>query len=142
MSAGNIKLFFQVLFRNQQTVMCLCSCILFCWSRVSKHTADGKIYTSLQNSLNKTVFFLKSSSQLTLLSNMTMASQSTLRLPSSEAVHPIMTFDPNDRNFLYVMTSHHVRAPQRSNSHLFMLSENCKKKCRFAFIHQICPTSF
>uniref|UniRef100_A0A8C6PPG4 Plexin D1 n=1 Tax=Nothobranchius furzeri TaxID=105023 RepID=A0A8C6PPG4_NOTFU len=27
---------------------------------------------------------------------------------SSEAVHHIMTFDPNDSNFLYVMTSHHM----------------------------------
>uniref|UniRef100_A0A4W6D7T6 Plexin D1 n=1 Tax=Lates calcarifer TaxID=8187 RepID=A0A4W6D7T6_LATCA len=31
-----------------------------------------------------------------------------LKLPASEAVHHIMTFDPNDRNFLYLMTSHHM----------------------------------
>lgn len=49
-----------------------------------------------------------SSSQLTLSANMTPAHQWTLRLPSSESVHPVMTFDPNDRNYLYVMTSHHV----------------------------------
>lgn len=48
-------------------------------------------------------------SQLTLLANMTLANQWTLKLPASEPVHHIMTFDPNDRNFLYLMTSHHVR---------------------------------
>lgn len=48
-------------------------------------------------------------SQLTLLPNLTLANQWTLKLPASEAVHHIMTFDPNDSNFLYLMTSHHVR---------------------------------
>uniref|UniRef100_A0A3B5M3W2 Plexin D1 n=1 Tax=Xiphophorus couchianus TaxID=32473 RepID=A0A3B5M3W2_9TELE len=32
----------------------------------------------------------------------------TVALPAGEAVHHIMTFDPNDGNFLYVMTSHHM----------------------------------
>lgn len=50
-------------------------------------------------------------SQLTLTANMTPANQWTLRLPSSESVQPVMTFDPSDRNYLYVMTSHHVSAP-------------------------------
>ncbi|KAF3860638.1 hypothetical protein F7725_000893 [Dissostichus mawsoni] len=45
---------------------------------------------------------------LTLLANMTLRNQWTLKLPASEAVHHIMTFDPNDRNFLYLMTSHHM----------------------------------
>lgn len=49
-------------------------------------------------------------SQLTLLANLTLAKQRTLKLPAREAVHHIMTFDPNDSNFLYVMTSHHVSA--------------------------------
>ncbi|XP_023812458.1 plexin-D1 isoform X1 [Oryzias latipes] len=73
---------------------------------------SGLSSVSVDNVHNHTVVFLGTSKgrlrKLTLLSNMTMASQSTLRLPSSEAVHPIMTFDPNDRNFLYVMTSHHM----------------------------------
>uniref|UniRef100_A0A8C6TKM0 Plexin D1 n=1 Tax=Neogobius melanostomus TaxID=47308 RepID=A0A8C6TKM0_9GOBI len=30
------------------------------------------------------------------------------RLPALESVHHIMTFDPTDRNFLYVMTSNHM----------------------------------
>ncbi|XP_056240547.1 plexin-D1 [Seriola aureovittata] len=61
---------------------------------------------------NHTVVFLGTSSgrlrKLTLLANMTLASHWTLKLPASEAVHHIMTFDPNDRNFLYLMTSHHM----------------------------------
>lgn len=40
---------------------------------------------------------------------MTTANQWMLKLRANEAVHHIMTFDPNDSNFLYVMTSHHVR---------------------------------
>lgn len=40
---------------------------------------------------------------------MTIANQWMLKLPGNEAVHHIMTFDPNDSNYLYVMTSHHVR---------------------------------
>lgn len=46
--------------------------------------------------------------QLTFLPNRTLASQRTTKLPAAEAVHHIMTFDPNNSNFLYVMTSHHV----------------------------------
>lgn len=67
------------------------------------------------------VFF----SQLTLLANMTLANQWTLKLPASEAVHHIMTFDPNDRNYLYLMTSHHVsisrRVPAPVSAWLFIL---------------------
>uniref|UniRef100_A0A8C4ZSB3 Plexin D1 n=1 Tax=Gadus morhua TaxID=8049 RepID=A0A8C4ZSB3_GADMO len=29
-------------------------------------------------------------------------------LPASQPVHPIMTFDPNDSNFLYLMTTHYL----------------------------------
>uniref|UniRef100_A0A667YH04 Plexin D1 n=1 Tax=Myripristis murdjan TaxID=586833 RepID=A0A667YH04_9TELE len=61
---------------------------------------------------NHTVVFLGTSNgrlrKLTLLANMTLASQWTIKLPASESVHHIMTFDPNDRNFLYLMTSHHL----------------------------------
>lgn len=63
--------------------------------------------------------------QLTLLANMTLANQWTLKLPASEAVHHIMTFDPNDRNYLYLMTSHHVsisrRVPAPVSAWLFIL---------------------
>ncbi|XP_038578173.1 plexin-D1 [Micropterus salmoides] len=61
---------------------------------------------------NHTVVFLGTSNgrlrKLTLLANMTLANQWTLKLPASEAVHHIMTFDPNDSNFLYLMTSRHM----------------------------------
>ncbi|KAM6977277.1 plexin-D1 [Aplochiton taeniatus] len=61
---------------------------------------------------NHTVVFLGTSSgrlrKLTLLRNLTVANQWAMKLPASEAVHPVMTFDPNDRNFLYLMTSHHM----------------------------------
>lgn len=51
---------------------------------------------------------MPSNSQLTFLTNMTLANQWTLKLPASEAVHHLMTFDPSDSNYLYLMTSHHV----------------------------------
>ncbi|KAM8755047.1 plexin-D1 [Acanthopagrus schlegelii] len=61
---------------------------------------------------NHTVVFLGTSNgrlrKLTLLPNMTLANQWTLKLPASEAVHHVMTFDPNDSNYLYLMTSHHM----------------------------------
>lgn len=61
---------------------------------------------------DRTVVFLGTSNgrlrKLTLLANMTVANQWTLKLPASEAVHHIMTFDPNDSNYLYLMTSHHM----------------------------------
>ncbi|XP_014888891.1 plexin-D1 isoform X1 [Poecilia latipinna] len=67
---------------------------------------------SVDNVHNHTVVFLGTSNgrlhKLTLFPNMTLASQRNMKLPAGEAVHHIMTFDPNDGNFLYVMTSHHM----------------------------------
>lgn len=54
------------------------------------------------------IYDVVSSEQLSLLHNLTLANQWSLRLPAGEPVHHVMTFDPNDRNFLYLMTSHHV----------------------------------
>ncbi|XP_042347723.1 plexin-D1 isoform X2 [Plectropomus leopardus] len=72
----------------------------------------GLSSVSVDNVHNHTVVFLGTSNgrlrKLTFLANMTLANQWTLKLPASEAVHHIMTFDPNDRSFLYVMTSHHM----------------------------------
>uniref|UniRef100_A0AAQ5XBS6 Sema domain-containing protein n=1 Tax=Amphiprion ocellaris TaxID=80972 RepID=A0AAQ5XBS6_AMPOC len=72
----------------------------------------GLSSVSVDNVHGHTVVFLGTSNgrlrKLTLLANMTVASQWTLKLPAGEAVHHIMTFDPNDSNFLYVMTSHHM----------------------------------
>uniref|UniRef100_A0A674BXF7 Plexin D1 n=1 Tax=Salmo trutta TaxID=8032 RepID=A0A674BXF7_SALTR len=59
-----------------------------------------------------TVVFLGTSTgrlrKLTLLKNLTVANQWALKLPGGESVHHIMTFDPIDRNYLYLMTSHHL----------------------------------
>lgn len=63
-------------------------------------------------------------SQLTLRANMPLAIQRTLKLPASEAVHHIMTFDPNDSNFLYVMTSHHVSAQLQTRLQMYARSLN------------------
>ncbi|XP_029011994.1 plexin-D1 [Betta splendens] len=72
----------------------------------------GLSSVSVDNVHNHTVVFLGTSNgrlrKLTLLTNMTLAGQQTLKLPASEPVHHIMTFDPSDRNFLYLMTSHHM----------------------------------
>ncbi|KAG5838468.1 hypothetical protein ANANG_G00224010 [Anguilla anguilla] len=61
---------------------------------------------------NHTVVFLGTSNgrlyKLNLLRNLTLPNQPSLKLPSGESVHHIMTFDPNDRNYLYVMTSNHL----------------------------------
>ncbi|XP_041859634.1 plexin-D1 [Melanotaenia boesemani] len=73
---------------------------------------SGLSSVSVDNVHNHTVVFLGTSNgrlrKLTFLANMTLASQWTLKLPGNEAVHHIMTFDPKDSNFLYVMTSHHM----------------------------------
>ncbi|XP_076596651.1 plexin-D1 [Chaetodon auriga] len=72
----------------------------------------GLSSVSVDSVHNRTVVFLGTSNgrlrKLTLLENMTVANQWTLKLPASEAVHHIMTFDPNDHNYLYLMTSHHM----------------------------------
>lgn len=46
--------------------------------------------------------------QLSLLANLSVANQWSLKLAANEPVHHIMTFDPSDRNYLYLMTTHHV----------------------------------
>ncbi|KAI1893046.1 hypothetical protein AGOR_G00139850 [Albula goreensis] len=59
-----------------------------------------------------TVVFLGTSNarlyKLNLHKNLTLANQRSLKLPSGESVHHIMTFDSNDRNYLYLMTSNHL----------------------------------
>ncbi|KAK2851599.1 hypothetical protein Q5P01_007875 [Channa striata] len=72
----------------------------------------GLSSVSVDNVHDHTVVFLGTSNgrlhKRTLLANMSLAGEWTLKLPGSEAVHHIMTFDPSDRNFLYLMTSHHM----------------------------------
>ncbi|XP_034733685.1 plexin-D1 isoform X1 [Etheostoma cragini] len=72
----------------------------------------GLTSVSVDNVHNHTVVFLGTSNgrlrKLTLLANMTVANQWTLKLAAGEPVHHIMTFDPNDSYFLYLMTSYHM----------------------------------
>uniref|UniRef100_A0AAY4D4L6 Sema domain-containing protein n=1 Tax=Denticeps clupeoides TaxID=299321 RepID=A0AAY4D4L6_9TELE len=61
---------------------------------------------------NHTMVFLGTSSgklrKISLWRNLTLANHWTLKVAAGESVHHIMTFDPNDRNYLYLMTSHHL----------------------------------
>uniref|UniRef100_A0A3P9ALZ6 Sema domain-containing protein n=1 Tax=Esox lucius TaxID=8010 RepID=A0A3P9ALZ6_ESOLU len=72
----------------------------------------GLSSVAVDNVHDHTVVFLGTSTgrlrKLTLRKNMTVANQWSLKLPSAESVHHIMTFDPMDRNYLYIMTSHHL----------------------------------
>ncbi|KAM3618334.1 uncharacterized protein V6R79_019210 [Siganus canaliculatus] len=72
----------------------------------------GLSSVSVDSVHNHTVVFLGTTNgrlrKLTLLPDLTAANQWSLKLPASEAVHHIMTFDPNDNNYLYLMTSHHM----------------------------------
>uniref|UniRef100_A0A8C8DYR4 Plexin D1 n=1 Tax=Oryzias sinensis TaxID=183150 RepID=A0A8C8DYR4_9TELE len=61
---------------------------------------SGLSSVSVDNVHNHTVVFLGTDKGRLRKVSLTVA--------DNEAVHPIMTFDPNDRNFLYVMTSHHM----------------------------------
>ncbi|XP_058844836.1 plexin-D1-like isoform X2 [Acipenser ruthenus] len=46
--------------------------------------------------------------KLNLLKNLTLGSQKAIRVASRESVHHIMSFDPSDNNYLYLMTSHQM----------------------------------
>ncbi|KPP75683.1 hypothetical protein Z043_105052 [Scleropages formosus] len=52
---------------------------------------------------------------LNLLPDLSVANQRSLKVAAGEPVHHIMTFDPSDRDYLYLMTSNHVRriSPER-----------------------------
>uniref|UniRef100_A0A1A7YEL5 Plexin D1 n=1 Tax=Iconisemion striatum TaxID=60296 RepID=A0A1A7YEL5_9TELE len=90
---------------------------------------QGLSSVSVDNVHNHTVVFLGTSNgqlrKLTLLLNMTLANQTTIKLPASEAVHHIMTFDPNDSNFLYVMTSHHMLRVRVAECDQWKSCSNC-----------------
>uniref|UniRef100_A0A8K9XLC4 Plexin D1 n=1 Tax=Oncorhynchus mykiss TaxID=8022 RepID=A0A8K9XLC4_ONCMY len=67
----------------------------------------GLSSVAVDNIHNHTVVFLGTSTGR-LRKNLTVANQWALKLPAGESVHHIMTFDPLDRNYLYLMTSHHL----------------------------------
>ncbi|KAJ8257496.1 hypothetical protein GJAV_G00186230 [Gymnothorax javanicus] len=74
--------------------------------------AVGLTSVAVENVHNHTVVFLGTSNarlyKLNLHRNLTLANQPSLKLPSGESVHHIMTFDPSDRNYLYLMTTNHL----------------------------------
>uniref|UniRef100_A0A673J362 Sema domain-containing protein n=1 Tax=Sinocyclocheilus rhinocerous TaxID=307959 RepID=A0A673J362_9TELE len=76
------------------------------------YEAPGLSSIAVDNVHNRTVMFLGTSRgrlrKLSLLANLSMANQWSLKLASNEPVHHIMTFDPSDHNYLYLMTTHHV----------------------------------
>ncbi|XP_067268964.1 plexin-D1 [Pseudorasbora parva] len=76
------------------------------------YEASGLRSIAVDNVHNRTVLFLGTSNgrlrKLSLLANLSVANLWSLRLPANEPVHHIMTFDPSDNNYLYVMTTHHL----------------------------------
>ncbi|KAM4610879.1 plexin-D1 [Polymixia lowei] len=90
---------------------------------------SGLSSVAVDNVHNHTVVFLGTSNgrlrKLTLLSNMTLANQWTLKLPAGESVHHIMTFDPSDRNFLYLMTSHHLLRVRVAECRQYRSCDDC-----------------
>ncbi|RXN12600.1 plexin-D1 [Labeo rohita] len=75
------------------------------------YEAPGLSSIAVDNVHNRTVVFLGTSRgrlrKLSLLANLSVANQWSLKLAANEPVHHIMTFDPSDRNYLYLMTTHH-----------------------------------
>ncbi|XP_077455271.1 plexin-D1 [Stigmatopora argus] len=84
---------------------------------------------SADNVLNHTVLFLGTSNgrlrKVTLTPNMTLVSQMTLKLPAGEPVHHVMTFDPKDRTYLYVMTSYHMLRVKVAECDQWSRCEDC-----------------
>ncbi|XP_050973700.1 plexin-D1 [Labeo rohita] len=82
------------------------------------YEAPGLSSIAVDNVHNRTVVFLGTSRgrlrKLSLLANLSVANQWSLKLAANEPVHHIMTFDPSDRNYLYLMTTHHFLRVQVS----------------------------
>uniref|UniRef100_A0A9J7XY34 Plexin D1 n=1 Tax=Cyprinus carpio carpio TaxID=630221 RepID=A0A9J7XY34_CYPCA len=82
------------------------------------YEAPGLTSIAVDNVHNHTVVFLGTSRgrlrKLSLLADLSVANQWSLKLAANEPVHHIMTFDPSDHNYLYLMTTHHVSTVQVS----------------------------
>ncbi|KAL2101983.1 hypothetical protein ACEWY4_003744 [Coilia grayii] len=77
------------------------------------YESQGLSAVAVDNVHDHTIVFLGTSNgrlrKLSLWGNLTLARRPwSLKLPAREPVHHIMTFDPDDRNYLYLMTSHHL----------------------------------
>uniref|UniRef100_A0A8C2E0Y6 Plexin D1 n=1 Tax=Cyprinus carpio TaxID=7962 RepID=A0A8C2E0Y6_CYPCA len=82
------------------------------------YEAPGLTSIAVDNVHNHTVVFLGTSRgrlrKLSLLADLSVANQWSLKLAANEPVHHIMTFDPSDHNYLYLMTTHHLLRVQVS----------------------------
>ncbi|KAF5893208.1 plexin-D1, partial [Clarias magur] len=93
------------------------------------YEATGISSVAVDNIHNYTVVFLGTSNgrlrKLSLLRNLSVANQWSLRLPAGEPVHHVMTFDTNDRNYLYLMTSHHLLRVRVSGCAQYTTCSDC-----------------
>ncbi|XP_052461186.1 plexin-D1 isoform X1 [Carassius gibelio] len=93
------------------------------------YEAPGLSSIAVDNVHNRTVVFLGTSwgrlRKLSLLANLSVANQWSLRLTANEPVHHIMTFDPSDHNYLYLMTTHHFLRVQVSVCGLYNSCSEC-----------------
>uniref|UniRef100_A0A9J8DMR0 Plexin D1 n=1 Tax=Cyprinus carpio carpio TaxID=630221 RepID=A0A9J8DMR0_CYPCA len=93
------------------------------------YEALGLSSIAVDNVHNHTVVFLGTSwgrlRKLSLLANLSVANQWSLRLVANEPVHHFMTFDPSDHNYLYLMTTHHFLRVQVSVCGLYSSCSEC-----------------
>ncbi|KAK2840858.1 hypothetical protein Q7C36_012437 [Tachysurus vachellii] len=93
------------------------------------YEASGISSVAVDNIHNYTVVFLGTINgrlrKLSLLRNLSVANQWSLRLPAGEPVHHVMAFDPNDRNYLYLMTSHHLLRVRVSGCSQYTSCSDC-----------------
>uniref|UniRef100_A0A673HAI6 Plexin-D1-like n=1 Tax=Sinocyclocheilus rhinocerous TaxID=307959 RepID=A0A673HAI6_9TELE len=93
------------------------------------YEAPGLSSIAVDNVHNRTVVFLGTNwgrlRKLSLLANLSVANQWSLRLAANEPVHHIMTFDPSDHNYLYLMTTHHLLRVQVSVCGLYSSCSEC-----------------
>uniref|UniRef100_A0A672Q2P4 Plexin D1 n=1 Tax=Sinocyclocheilus grahami TaxID=75366 RepID=A0A672Q2P4_SINGR len=93
------------------------------------YEAPGLSSIAVDNVHNRTVVFLGTNwgrlRKLSLLANLSVANLWSLRLAANEPVHHIMTFDPSDHNYLYLMTTHHLLRVQVSVCGLYSSCSEC-----------------
>ncbi|XP_048874111.1 plexin-D1 [Brienomyrus brachyistius] len=89
----------------------------------------GLTSVAVDNVHNRTAVFLGSSAgrlwKLNLFQNLTVASQKSLKVAPGESVHHIMTFDPSDRNYIYLMTSNHLLWVKVANCEQYSSCKDC-----------------
>uniref|UniRef100_A0A4W4DQ77 Sema domain-containing protein n=1 Tax=Electrophorus electricus TaxID=8005 RepID=A0A4W4DQ77_ELEEL len=97
------------------------------------YEASGLSSVAVDNVHNRTVVFLGTVNgrlhKLSLLRNLSVANKWSLRLPAGESVHHIMTFDPNDRDYLYLMTTHHLLRVQVAVCGQYTSCSDCLSAC-------------